>query len=448
MNKHEKLIVEPIPKLIKRIAIPASVGFFFNTMYNVVDTYFGGLQSTQALAALSLSFPIFFIILALGSGIANGATALIANSLGAKQYEKAEKYGCQAISFSIVFSVFLTSAGLLLAPVLFKILGAEAEYLKIALSYANVIFYGVIFFLLTHSLNGILIAEGDTKTFRNLLILGFFLNLIFDPWFMFGGLGLPAMGLAGVAWATVVIQAILSFVLFLKIKSRQPFKHLYIKHLIPDPKYYRDIIKQGFPASLSMMSIAIGIFIITYFISSFGKSAVAAYGIATRIEQIAILPAIGLNMAVLTLIGQNNGAQKFNRVKETFSKGLKYGILLTLVGIAVVFILSKTLMNFFSNDLEVIKIGFTYLRISILMYLTYVILNICIATLQGLKKPIFALWIGLYRQLIMPGIIIYILIKLRHSPIASIWWALVLINWSAVIFTFFYTKKELKKLTC
>jgi len=446
MNKHERLIVQPIPKLIKNIAIPASIGFFFNTMYNVVDTYYGGLQSTQALAALSLSFPIFFIILALGSGISRGATVLIANSLGAGDKNKAEKYGCQALSFSIVFSIFLTAAGLIFAPALFKILGAQGEYLKIALSYADVIFYGAVFFLLTHSLNGILIAEGDTKTFRNLLILGFFLNLIFDPWFMFGGLGLPAMGLAGVAWATVVIQAILCILLFRKIMSREPFKHLHIKHLIPNKKYYLDIIKQGLPASLNMMSIAVGIFIITYFISSFGKSAVAAYGIATRIEQIAILPSIGLNMAVMALIGNNNGAKKFNRVKETFSKGLKYGILLTLIGMVLVFIFSKTLMNLFSADIEVIQIGFTYLRISILMYLTYIILNICIATLQGLKKPLFALWSGLYRQLVMPGIIIYILIKLMHSPITSIWWSLVIINWSAAIFTIFYTKNKLKKL--
>ena len=447
MDRHKKLITEPIPKLIKGIAVPASIGFFFSTMYNVVDTYYGGLQSTEALAALSLSFPIFFIILALGSGISRGSTVLIANSLGAGDKNKAEKYGCQAISFSIVFSIFLTAAGLIFAPALFKILGAQGEYLKLALSYVDVIFYGAVFFLLTHSLNGILIAEGDTKTFRNLLILGFFINLILDPWFMFGGLGLPAMGLAGVAWATIFIQAIICVLLFRKIMSQEPFKHLHIKHLIPNKKYYLDIIKQGLPASLSMMSIAVGIFIITYFISSFGKSAVAAYGIAARIEQIAVLPAIGLNMAIMALIGNNNGARKFDRVKKTFSKGLKYGILLNLVGIAMVLIFSKILMNFFTNDLEVIKIGYTYLKIAVLMYLSYVISDICIASLQGLKKPLFGLWSGLYCQLVMPGIIIYILIKLMHSPIASIWWALVLINWSAAIFTLFYTKNKLKKLS-
>ncbi len=446
MNRHQKLITQPISKLIKQIAIPASIGFFFNTMYNVVDTYYGGLQSTQALAALSLSFPIFFIILAMGSGIANGATALIANSLGAGKKDQAEKFACQAISFSVLFSIILTTAGLLISPFLFKIHGAEGEYLQIALSYANVIFYGAIFFLLTHSLNGILIAEGDTKTFRNLLIIGFFLNLILDPWFMFGGLGLPAMGLAGVAWATVTIQFILSLILFIKIRSREPFKNLHPKHLIPDWQYYRAIIKQGFPASFGMMSIALGIFIVTYFISSFGKSAVAAYGIATRIEQIAVLPAIGLNIATLTLVGQNNGALKFDRVREVYSKNLKYASRLILIGMIIIFFLAEKLMSLFAQDLNVISIGSEYLRITILMYLTYIIINISIATLQGIKKPLFALWLGLYRFLIMPGIILSVLIKTFDLPITSIWWALVLINWSAALFTLFYTKKKLAKL--
>lgn len=446
MDHHQELITQSIPKLIKKIALPASIGFFFNTMYNVVDTYYGGLQSTEALAALSLSFPIFFIILAMGSGIANGSTALIANSLGAKKYDQAEKFGCQSLSFSILFSIFLTTIGLSLAPSLFKILGAQGEYLQISLNYVNIIFYGTVFFLLTHSLNGILIAEGDTKTFRNLLIFGFFLNLILDPWFMFGGLGIPALGLAGVAWATIIIQFILTCILFIKIRSRQPFKHLHIKNLIPDWQYYRQIIKQGFPASINMMGISIGIFIITYFISSFGKSAVAAYGIATRIEQIAILPAIGLNIATLTLVGQNNGALKFNRVQETFSQALKYASRLVLGGMIIVFIFAEKLISLFTSDLEVISIGSNYLHIAVLMYLTYIILNISLATLQGIKKPFFAFWLSLYRFLIMPGIIIFILIKIMNSPLTSIWWALVAINWSAAIFTLFYTKKKLEKL--
>ncbi|MDD3284034.1 MAG: MATE family efflux transporter [Patescibacteria group bacterium] len=444
--KENKLITEPIPKLIGQIAIPASVGFFFNTMYNVVDTYYGGMISTEALAAMSLSFPIFFLILAMGSGISNGATALITNSLGEKEKEKAEKYGCQAISFAIIFSIFLTILGLFAAPSLFKILGANSDYLKMTLSYTNIIFYGTIFFLLTNVLNGILIAEGDTKTFRNLIIIGFLLNLLLDPWFMFGWFGFPKMGLAGVALATILIHFIEFLLLLRKVITEKDFKHIHLKNLIPNKKYYIDIIKQGFPASLSMMSVAIGVFVITYFVSAFGKDSVAAYGIATRMEQIAILPAIGLNIAVLTLSGQNNGAKRYDRLKEIFKKGLRYGIIVTIVGALFVFSFSRQLMMFFTKDQNVINIGTTYLRISVLFYITYTILNICISILQGIKKPLYGIYVGLYRQILMPITIFYVLTNIFKLQIKSIWWAIFFINWSAAIFTFLYTKNKLHKL--
>lgn len=441
-----RLISEPIPKLIKQIAIPASVGFFFNTMYNVIDTYYGGMLSTDALAAMSLSFPIFFIILAMGSGISNGATALITNSLGAKEKEKAEKFGCQAVSFAFIFSLFLTVAGLLTAPMLFRILGANSEYLKLTLSYTNVIFYGTAFFMLANVLNGILIAEGDTKTFRNLLILGFLLNVLLDPWFMFGWLGFPKMGLAGVALATVLIQVIECILLLRKVITEKDFTHIHLKNLIPDKKYYLAIMKQGFPASLNMMSIAIGIFVTTYFISAFGKNSVAGYGIATRIEQIATLPAIGLNMAVLALSGQNNGAKRYDRLKEIYKKALQYGIIVIFIGMIFIFIFSKQLMGVFTKDIDVINIGTTYLRIAVLFYLTYTILSISTSILQGIKKPLYGLYLSSYRFLLMPAITFYILTKIFDFQITSMWWALFFINWSAAIFTFFYTKNKLHKL--
>lgn len=444
--KENRLTTEPIPKLIRQIAVPASVGFFFNTMYNVIDTYYGGMLSTEALAAMTLSFPIFFIILAMGSGISNGATALITNSLGAKEKEKAEKYGCQAVSFAFIFSIFLSILGLLAAPSLFRILGANSEYLKLTLSYTNVIFYGTAFFMLTNVLNGILIAEGDTKTFRNLIILGFLLNLLLDPWFMFGWLGFPKMGLAGVALATVLINVIEFLLLTKKVITEKDFSHIHLKNLIPDKKYFKAIIKQGFPASLNMMSMAIGIFVVTYFISSFGKNSVAGYGIATRIEQIAILPAIGLNMAVLALSGQNNGAKQFDRLKEIYKKSLQYGMVLIFVGMIFISIFSKQLMGFFTKDIDVINIGTTYLRIAVLFYLTYTILNISTSILQGIKKPLYGLYLSTYRFLIMPAITFFVLTKIFNLQIISMWFALFFINWSAAIFTFFYTKNKLHKL--
>ena len=137
------LTTDPIPSLVRKIAVPASIGFFFNTMYNVVDTYFAGFVSTEALAALSISFPVFFIIIAMGTGISQGGTALIANALGEKNSEKAHHFCVQCLSFGILFAIGLTIIGFAFAPFLFGVLGATGDYLELALDYMNVILAGI-----------------------------------------------------------------------------------------------------------------------------------------------------------------------------------------------------------------------------------------------------------------------------------------------------------------
>ncbi|MFH1822582.1 MAG: MATE family efflux transporter [Patescibacteria group bacterium] len=446
MKYNNDLVTKPIPGLIKKIAVPASIGFFFNTMYNVVDTYYAGLISTQAIAALSLSFPVFFVIIAMGSGISTGATALIANSLGAGDNKTAVQYARQAISFALIIGLILTMVGLFFAPSLFKILGAEGEYLDIALNYINIIFFGTILFLLTFILNSTLTAQGNTTTFRNFLILGFLLNVILDPWLMFGGFGLPALGLAGVAWATVIIQILGIFYIGYRVGKTGMFCSGCLKKFIPKWSYFLRLAKQGVPASLNMMTVAIGIFVITYFISSFGKVAVAAYGIGARIDQIALLPIIGINVATLTLVGQNNGAKRYDRVKEVIKFVIKYALIIVSFGMLGVLLFSKQLLMLFSSDPEVILIGSIYLKISIFVYWAYALLFITVSALQGIKKPFYAIYIGLYRQIAAPLVIFYLLVNVLGWGITGIWWGILIINWSAVIITLIYLKYVMNKL--
>ncbi len=200
------LTQDPIPLLTRQIAIPASVGYFFNTMFNLVDTYSAGLLNTDALAALSLSFPVFFVMLAVGSGLSQGTTALVASAIGAGDRDAARRIFAQAMTLSVFLGLALTAAVWWCAPLLFRVLGAEGSYLRAAVAYMNALGSGTIFFVLQMSLNSALSAEGNTRLYRNFLIFGCLANCFLNPFFMWGWLGLPAMGVAGIGLATVLVQ--------------------------------------------------------------------------------------------------------------------------------------------------------------------------------------------------------------------------------------------------
>jgi len=435
-----------IPSLIRKLAVPASVGFVFNTLFNVVDTYYGGKISTSALAAMGLTFPVFFIILSMGIGMGTGTTALISQSLGAGRTEEAHKYGFQAVSFSIINAILLTILGLAIAPSLFLILGATSDYLNIAVQYMNIILYGTVFFLMNSILNALLTARGDTRTYRNYLIVGFFLNVIFDPWFMYGGFGVPEMGIRGIALSTVIIQSFGTIYMIMITRKRKIFQHARFTDFIPNRKYFIALFGQGFPASLNMVTVAIGIFVITYFASRFGKEAVAAYGIATRIEQIALLPSIGLNIAALTLAGQNMGAGLPERVYKSWKLNIRYGLMIISVGILGVALFARQLMQAFTTDLHVIDIGTEYLHIAVLFFFAYIFLNISVSTLQGMKKPFYAIFVGAYRQFLVPlPLFLFLAIYLGWGT-KGIWWGIFMANWSAAIFTYFYTRRKIRNL--
>lgn len=436
----------PIPQLVRRLAIPAGTGFFFNTMFNVVDTWYGGQLSTTALAAMSLSFPVFFLILAIGSGVSTGATALIGNALGRKDYDEAKIYLSQSLSFTLVHALFLTIAGLTLAPHIFMLMGAHGEYLAHALRYMNVIFAGSVFFLLNYAMNAILNSHGNTVAYRNFLIGGFLLNLALDPWFMYGGAGLPALGLSGIALATVLVHALGMVYLFSQLSKTGSMPSLRLTDLRPRWQYFRELFKQGFPATMNMMTVSLGIFIITWFVGRFGEQAVAAYGIGTRIEQIALLPVMGLNISTLALTAQNFGAERIDRIRETVSVSLRYGIMLAVTGTAAALLYSRELMGIFTADRSVIDMGVGFLAIEAFVLPAYVLLYICVSAMQGIKMPLFGLIIGLYRQIAGPLFVFHLFTTVMGLGLIGIWWGIFGITWSAALIVVVYVNRTL--VTC
>ena len=211
------LLNDDIPSLVKKLAIPASVGTLFQTFYNIVDTYFAGKISPEALAALSKSFPIYFIIIATSIGVSVAGTSLIGNSIGENNKKNILYYFSHIIIYGFIISIIITFLGLSYSEKVFYLMGSSSEVANLGTQYTDIIYYGSILFILVVSLNSLLHAEGDTKTYRNVLILSFFLNIILNPIFIFGFFFIPALGVKGIAVATLIAQFVSLAIILIKI---------------------------------------------------------------------------------------------------------------------------------------------------------------------------------------------------------------------------------------
>ncbi|MFT5465572.1 MAG: putative MATE family efflux protein [Verrucomicrobiales bacterium] len=422
-----------------------SIGFFFNTMYNVVDSFYAGQVSTSALAAMALSFPVFFIIIAVSEGIARGASALIANAIGADDSEKEKALSGQVFSLGLICAISLTVIGLSSATPLFRLLGASGSYLELATTYIHPLFYGAIFFLLSSMSNSILLAHGDSRTFGKVLVAGFFLNLILDPWFLYGGFGLPAMGVAGIAWATVLIQAFGGIFLFVTVLRRGYLSSDCKSHLTPNLKIYGEILRQGIPTSFNMMSIALGFFVTTYYLKFYGEAAVAAFGVGTRIEQIALLPAIGLGAAIVSIVGQNNGAGKPDRVRECVQLCVKYGFVIITIASILLIIFARLLVRLFTDDPEVITVGVEYIRIVAFIQWAYVMTFVHTGFLQAVKRPMFGFVESVVRKVILPIGVFHVLVRIYEVELSGFWYGMVAINSVMALVTIGYAQTVLRK---
>ena len=440
------LTTDPVPKVLLSLASPSSVGLFFNTMYNVVDTFVAGYLSTQALASLSISYPIFFALIALSMGVGSGATALIANALGGNDISTAKRYAKQTISFGILLGVTISVLGILFVPYLLTLLGAKGEYLNTASNYLVTIFWGSIFITIIFMFNAILNAVGDTKSYRNVLIAGFFTNSLLSPMLAFGWFGLPVLGISGIAIATIATNALGALYLWFKVRETG----LVIKEsrgqYSPDMKTYLDIAGQGFPASLSLMTISVGAFIITYFVSTFGESTVAGYGVGMRIEQIVLIPGIGINIAVLTLIGQNNGAKRYDRVREIIRVAMRYSLYISTFAAAFIFICSGYVIDIFTDDIAVINSGVGYLSVAALITWAYGILFVTDSVFRGLKRPLFPLLMGVLRQIVLPFPALWFVTTVVAVGVTGVWWSVFAIVWIAAIIAMIYVRNVVNKV--
>ena len=210
------------------------------------------------------------------------------------------------------------------------------------------------------SLNSLLHAEGDTKTYRNALILSFFLNIILNPILIFGFMFIPAFGVKGIGIATIISQIISFLIILFKVLQNQRIRDMSSEYLSIRLTYLKDIFFQSMPISLAICGYSIASAIIFTYVGMSGEAAAAGYGAATRIEQVVLLPVLGINTAIISIIAQNYGAGNYARIKESYYTAIKYALFIMILSGILIFITSGIIPTFFSDNLE--AVSYTHLR--------------------------------------------------------------------------------------
>ena len=437
------LLKDEVSLLVRKLAVPASVGTLFQTLYTIVDTFYAGKISPEALSALSKSFPIYFLIIATSIGVTVAGTSLIGSSIGEKNEKNVLSYFGNVIIYSIIISVVVSILGFAFGEKIFLLMNSSQEVTILGLEYINVIFLGTILFILVVALNSFLHAEGDTKTYRNVLIFSFFLNIILNPIFIFGFLFIPPLGITGIGIATLIAQFVSLLVILIKILNNQRIKQITLDHFKAKFFFLKNIFFQSMPITIAILGYSIAATVVFTYVGLFGEYAVAGYGSATRIEQVVLLPILGINTAIISIIAQNIGAKYYDRVEQSYFTSIKYGLFIMLIAGVVIFISADIVPKFFSSNPEVIMHGSMYLKISAFILPAYPIFFLSNGFFMALKKSEKAMFNNIARNVIVPVLSFYIA-KYLNADFKTFFYIWAIFQWLISLMLLFYVKYYIK----
>lgn len=410
-----------------RLSWPMMVAMLFHIGFNVVDTIFLARVSTEALAAISITFPVIFFTIAIGGGIGIGTTSLISRLLGAGKKGEAQNAALHGLLLSFFVTMMITALGLTTSQPLFRFLGAEGRILDLSMEYTRIIFGGSVFLFLAFMTNSILRGEGDMKTPMKVMIVSSLVNVILDPIMIFGLFGFPRLEVAGAAIATVAARMIASaysvwYVFFSKKTSLQ----IRISAFRYRAKLFFDILHVGIPASLSQSINSLGLFFLLKIVSYFGPSAIATYGIVSKLDAVAILPVLGVSSAVITIVGFNVGAGLYDRAARAVSISCAASFLfMESIGL-ILFLFPDFWIGLFTPDQEIIRIGAAYLKIVAFSYGIMGIGIIIASAFQGAGKGSPSIIISVLRLFVLNIPLSYLLAITIGLGLTGIWWGIVI----------------------
>ncbi|RPH96639.1 MAG: MATE family efflux transporter, partial [Calditrichaeota bacterium] len=347
---------EAIPKLLWRFSLPAIIGTFFNSLYNIVDRIFIGQGvGADGLAAATVAFPIMMMIMAVGMLIGFGSNALISIHLGEKNKEAAQKILNQAVFLFVAFSgVFMILGNVFLTPLL-RIFGAGETILPLARDYTSIIIWGVLANIFSFGVNNFIRGEGNPRIAMVTLIVGALLNMVLDPLFIF----VFHLGMRGAAWATVLAQAVSAFwVLAYYLRGTSILK-LRLGEMRFSAKLTKKVAAIGSPMFVMNAANVFILMFVNQGLSKYGGDlAIAAMGVIFTVHMVNFMPIIGLSQGVQPIIGYNYGARNFSRVRETLILAVNTTTLWGCFATALIFLFPRlTFLPFSHGNEELIRLG-------------------------------------------------------------------------------------------
>ena len=417
-----------ITKTLIQLSWPITIGLLMQTGFNIVDTMFVGRISADALAAVSMTFPIIFLFIALASGVGVGTMSLVARKIGQGKKEHAGIAAEQSFLIALVLGISFIILGFLFTEPLFKLMGAGDALLPIALSYMHPIYIGIVFMFLAFASTSTLRGAGDMKTPMKVMILVTILNVFLDWILIFGKGPIPAMGVPGAAWATVISRTVAFVYIFSHLLFRQNLLPMRLKYIRPDMNVIKKILSVGIPTSLSNVSLSISMFFMFRLASVFGPATIAAYGLGFRIDSVAFMAIFGIASATVTFVGQNTGAKQMKRaVKATWTAARMAVLLMGFLGVAF-FIFRRAFAGLFTSDSLIIAATSEYILLVSLTYFSVALGVVTMSSFQGMGRGMPLLLMTILRFFVIMLPLSYILSVVAGLGATGIWAGIAIAN--------------------
>jgi len=417
----------PILGSILKMGIPSMFGFLSQNIYSFVDTFWvSRLQEREAaVAGVTFFATIMWMFFSFNQLVGPGSVAIISRRYGEKEYDLAEKAIKETLALKLIFGVLFGIVGYFFVDKMLVLMGATGDALMLGIAYGRIMFIGMGIMYATYSIYTAMRGVANPQMAMILMIGSNVLNLVLDPFFMFGWFGLPAWGIRGAAIASITSFCITFAIgIYLFYGDRTNVRlHLFGKEKLALTSMWK-IVKIGIPAWIGDIAFSSSRLIITPLIAAFGTSVVAAYGVGNQVTHFGIAILVGIGLGLSSLIGHTIGSGKLDRAKKTADHAVLLGISIMTVFGVIVFIFARQMMGLFFDSAETIGYGVTMLKIFALAFpflgAFFMMEEVHVGV--GMNSP--AMVMNILYAWPLQVLPIYIFTQVMHLDVAAIWWTI------------------------